>query len=202
MGSNKLNENGLTHNEQIFCDEWLKDRNGTRSYKVAYTHIKKDKVAGSLAVRLLAKERVDKYLQKKLKEISNSAVITAERILKEEARIAYSDARKLFSGKWTSIPPGDLDDDTARAIAGVEVKENKTYGADGEVSSTEVTFKYKFWDKGQALNRLEKIKGMFAKDNEQKVPFKPDLSKMSDEQLEFMEEIGALRMEDDGSSSK
>jgi hypothetical protein len=41
----------VTPKQQIFADEYLKDTNGTRAYKVAYPQVKKDQVAAAAAGR-------------------------------------------------------------------------------------------------------------------------------------------------------
>lgn len=161
--SEKKLRDELTPNRRIFCDEWIIDRNGQRAYRVAYPNIKSDEVAASAASRLLTVPKVEAYLSRKLRRLKAKAEMTREQILLEERRIASSDFRQLFSGGFTAIEPGDLPDDIARAVAGVDVRERIIY-ADGEEAGIERTFKYKLWDKGAALNRLEKIHGMHQAD--------------------------------------
>jgi hypothetical protein len=54
-----------------------------------------------------------------------------------------------------------LPEDVQRAISGLEIIQE----ANGQVK-----YKYKFWDKGRSLERLEKYLGMFEKDNLQSAP--------------------------------
>ena len=58
-----------------------------------------------------------------------STEITADRVLKEIARPAFLDIRKAFNADGSLKPIHDLDDDTAAAIAGLEVSEIR--GEDG-----------------------------------------------------------------------
>ena len=37
----------MTDKQQLFCDEYLKDFNATRAYKVAYPNCKKDETANA-----------------------------------------------------------------------------------------------------------------------------------------------------------
>ena len=150
----------LTPNQRMFADEYLIDRNGTQSYLKAYPNVKKEAAARTNASKLLTNANVAAYVEAHLEEISKKAAMTVEQILIEESRIASSDIRKLFDGEFVLISPGELDEDTARAIAGVEIREQDIFNDDGEVIQTITTYKYKFWDKGQALNRLEKIHGL------------------------------------------
>ena len=49
--------------------------------------------------------------------------ITADRVLRELARIGFLDLRKLYREDGCLVPPHEGDDDTAAAVAGVEVLE-------------------------------------------------------------------------------
>lgn len=51
----------VTPKQQAFADEYLKDTNGTRAYKVAYPHVKKDQVATANAGRLLRNAEVKRF---------------------------------------------------------------------------------------------------------------------------------------------
>ncbi len=156
----------LTPNRKIFVDEWLKHRNGTKAYKIAYPFVKNTKTAEAGASRLLSNDKVKVYINKRLAKMSDKAEITQERILREESRLAFSDIAEIFKGE-TLVAPDKLPEDVRRAIAGVKVKV-KSYGGTGDSKRTETTYEYKFWDKGRALERVEKHLGMFEKDNLQK----------------------------------
>ncbi len=148
----------MTKNQRIFCDEYLIDRNGSRAYKVAYKGIKSDRTAESAASRLLRNVKVRTYIDARLKILSDKAGITAERILEEEARIALSDIRQLFNGN-IPIAPSNLPEDVARALSGIRIKKRTITGSDG-VDKVETIYECRFWDKGAALGRLEKLCGM------------------------------------------
>jgi len=144
----------LTPNQRVFCDEYLKDRNGTRAYLAAYKNVKSENTAAVEASKNLRKPKLKKYLDAISAQLAEKNEITVSRILKEEARLAFSDLGDIFNGR-TTIPPDQLPEDVRRAIAGVEVT-TRTFD-DG---SSETTYKYKFWDKGKALQRLERHLGM------------------------------------------
>lgn len=148
----------LTNNELIFSDNWLIHRVGSTAYKFAYKNCKSEGTAKVNASKLLKKPRVKAYIDARLAQLSDEAGITVKRVLEEESRLAFSDLREIFDGE-TAIKPSDLPEDVARAIAGVEIIEKTWTGQDGE-SEVTTTYKYKFWDKGAALNRLEKHLGM------------------------------------------
>lgn len=105
-------------------------------------------------------------LEERRTAIYDNLEITTERILKERARLAFFDPRKLFDKDGKPIPIHELDDDTAAALAGLDVMEE--YAGSGEERVfIGYTKKYKLADKNASLTSLEKQKGMYEKDNEQ-----------------------------------
>jgi len=164
----RTNKNDLTPEQQKFADEWLIDNNGTRAYKVAYDTEMTDHVAGSAASRLLDDVKVRSYIEQEQAKIAAKYKITRERVLEEEAYIAFSDPRTFFNDDGTIKSPDKMPAHIIRAMSAFE-HETKTYGKDDD--TTEVTKrKFKLWDKGRALERIEKHLGMFEKDNQQKRP--------------------------------
>lgn len=155
----------ITPNQKLFCLEWLKDRNGTRAYLAAYKGCKTEAAARVNASKLLTKANIKSFLAKRLKKHEKQLDITVDRLKREEGRIAFSDVTALFDGK-TTIAPADLPKDVRRAISGIKVHETET--GEGENKTVKRTYEYKFWNKGQALERLERHLGMFERDNAQK----------------------------------
>ncbi len=82
--------------------------------------------------------------------------VTVERVVKELARLAFFDVRKLVDDSGAPLPLGQLDDETARAIVGLDIARvgNADIGV-GEV------LKFKLADKGANLERLGKFLKMF-----------------------------------------
>jgi phage terminase small subunit len=91
--------------------------------------------------------------------------LTTDRILTELRRIALYDPRKLFNADGSLKAVHELDEDTAAAIASVEVDE---IGVEGTVIGQ--TKKVKAWDKNAALEKAMKHLGLFEKDNSQSGP--------------------------------
>ena len=81
--------------------------------------------------------------------------ITPDRVLAEEARIAFADPRAVYGPDGEPLPLHCLDEDTARALAAMEVVESTTRSGE-----TTVRRKYKFWDKRAALDRLARHLGL------------------------------------------
>ncbi len=150
----------MTDKQIIFCNEYLKDFNATRAYKVAYPNCKKDETAKSAGSRLLTNVNVIAYIQDGKEKLKNKMEISQERVLQEIARIAFGDIRKLYneSGGLKNIQ--DLDDDTAAIITSIEsTEEFDGYGQDREQIG--YTKKVKTVDKTKALDMLGKYFGMF-----------------------------------------
>lgn len=143
----------LTDKQKRFVTEYLVDLNATAAARRAgYS----EKTACEQAARLLANVKVQAAVQKAMEKREKRTEITQDRVLQEYARIAFFDPRKLFESSGVPLPITDLDDDTAAALAGLEVQQNVTEG--GELS---IIKKYKISDKLRALEAVGKHLGMF-----------------------------------------
>ena len=105
-------------------------------------------------------------------------MVELRRLLFENARIGFSDIRRLFDAEGRLKPAHDWDDDVAAAVASIETRELFGEGPDGK-RQIGLVHKIKLWDKSAALERLMRHLGMFEKDNAQHRP----LSALSDDEL-------------------
>ncbi len=115
---------------------------------------------------LLSLPRVKKYLAEGRAALAALLDISPEQVLAEERCIAFSDIRQAFSSRTVggrtivaAIPPDRLPRDIARAIASVDVIQDR----DGNT-----IWRYKFWSKPDALERISRHLGLYEKDNEQR----------------------------------
>lgn len=139
-----------------FCREYLKDANATRAYiRAGYSK----KGASQGAERLLRKVDVSARIAELQGKLADKLEITAERVLRETARLAFSDPRKYFNADGTLKRLVDLDDDAAAALASFESVEKAIPGGEGQ---TEEVRKFKIWDKPSALGMLGKHLNLFA----------------------------------------
>lgn len=159
MGVNKLNPR-----QEQFKNNLLKGMGEQDAYEAVDGYTAKGKVAAAAASRLLKNVKFAAEYNKAKEKAANRAVLSKERVLREDCRIAYSDVGELFNGPIL-IAPADLPEDVRRAIASVKVTE-RSFGDDETIK----TYEYKFWDKGRSIDRLERHLGLFEKDNEQKKP--------------------------------
>uniref|UniRef100_UPI003FEE3DAB terminase small subunit n=1 Tax=Lachnospira eligens TaxID=39485 RepID=UPI003FEE3DAB len=79
----------LTPKQKKFSDEYLIDLNATQAaIRAGYS----EKTAYSIGIENLRKPEIKKYIEKRQKELSRSTDITQERVIKELALIAFSNA--------------------------------------------------------------------------------------------------------------
>ncbi len=71
----------MTEKQKLFCDEYLKDLNGTRAYRTVYKTIKNDNVAGVRANKLLKQKDIDEYINKRLEEIHNENTANIQEVM-------------------------------------------------------------------------------------------------------------------------
>ncbi len=139
--------------QQRFVEEYLVDLNATQAaIRAGYSA----KTAGQIGDENLKKPEIKEAIQARRKELSEKVEITQERVLKEYARLAFLDPRKLFDNTGAPLPIRDLDDDTAAAIIGLDVVQV----GNAEVGVGDV-LKYKMADKKGALDSVARHLGMF-----------------------------------------
>lgn len=150
----------MTDAQKRFCDEYLIDLNATRAYKVAYSRCKKDETANVNGSKLLRNTKVQEYISKKQKEIEKRTEVTQDMVIKELAKIAFLDIRKLYTENGQLKNVADIDSETVGAISSLEtLEEYDGYGDNREKIGD--TQKVKLLDKTKALELLGKHLGIF-----------------------------------------
>jgi phage terminase small subunit len=120
----------------------------------------------------LVKDReIQEAIEVKRAELLKISGLSVERTLREVARIAYSDPRKLYDKDGNLIPIHQLDDDTAATVASIKVVEmagGAQIGGEAGVQHIAMhTKEIKHWDKNSALDKAMKHHGLYEKDNKQ-----------------------------------
>ena len=141
---------------ELFCLEYLKDKNATQAAIRAGYSAKTAKQSGHQLLTFTdVKARVAELLQEAFKSVQ----MDAQEVLARMARIARSDLRGAYKPDGTLKLPTEMDDDAAAAIAGIEVAEVKG----GDKDATVVVKKVRLRDPMPALRTLaehhELIKG-------------------------------------------
>ena len=142
-------ERNLTDRQRRFVEEYLVDANGAQAaIRAGFSKNQSASAAG----RLLRHPRVKEALRKAMSERSERLGITADRVLREYARIAFADIRSFTEqGKASLKDVADLSE--AEAAAVVELNGSP----DGK------GLRVKLHDKKKALDALARHLGLFTK---------------------------------------
>jgi len=162
-----MNEHNLTPNQRAFCAARFRhpELTAAQCYLRAYPKCKSENAAAVEASRTLKKPKIQNYIEELNNQAANIGLYPG-RILREEACLAFYDLREVVNPKTGEILPlTDLPEHMARAIVGVKIIKTQSL-KDPDLVRTE--YHFKFADKGKALERLERILGMFEKDYQQK----------------------------------
>jgi phage terminase small subunit len=115
---------------------------------------------------LLRNPKVGAEIERRITKRAGRLEINVDRVLKELARLAFLDPRKFFNDDGSPKQINDLDEDTARALAGMEVME--LFEGSGEQKHVYgLIRKYKLADKRGALELLGKHLKLFTDKVEQ-----------------------------------
>lgn len=147
----------MNQKQKTFASEYVIDYNATQAaIRAGYS----ERSAYSQAHELLKKPEVKKAIQELEEAASERTAITKDMVLKELARVAFVDPRKLFDEEGRPKDIRFLDPDTAAALSSVDIYEEFDYNGD-EKELSGYTKKYKWADKLRALEMLGKHLGMF-----------------------------------------
>lgn len=152
----------LTPKQQRFVEEYLVDLNASAAARRAGYSARR---ADQQGLENLRKPEIATAIAAGRAALSERTGSTSERIAQELARLALFDVRRLVREDGTPLPLTELDEDTARAIAGIDV----VAVGNAELGVGQV-LKFKLADKGANLERLAKLLGYFERDNRQKNP--------------------------------
>lgn len=150
----------LTDKQQRFVDEYLIDLNATQAaIRAGYS----EKTARAVGCENLTKPDIMNAVHNAKAKRSERTQITQDRVLKEIARLGFSDLRNVMTNGGGLLNPTEWDDDTAAAISSLEVVRQNSgeYDSDGRPIPEHV-HKIKVWDKNAALEKLAKHLGIYA----------------------------------------
>ena len=149
---------GLTPQREAFAAAVAQGMTQAAAYRIAYPKSLKwkDETVWRKASLLAADGEVRARLADLVQKAAGSNEVTVERVVREFARLAFVDVRKLVNEDGTPKKLHELDEDTARAVAGVDIV---TQG-NAELGVGQVT-KYKLADKRASLADLGRFLKMF-----------------------------------------
>ena len=141
----------MTNKQKRFCEEYLIDLNATQAaVRAGYS----TSTAGAIGAENLKKPQIRACIDKALAEQSKRTGVTADRVVRELAKVAFVNSADVVDFNSATVKPDASKDDTA-AIASVRVKTIPTKDGDG------VEREIKLADKLKALELLGKRYGLF-----------------------------------------
>lgn len=151
------NEHGLTPQQERFAQLVGGGSSGVDAYRQAYPKSKdwKDEAVRVNASKLIADTNISLRIKQIQAAGADRAELDAAEIVREIRRLAVSDIAGIMDENGRVKLPHELDPATRAAVASFKIDE---YGR----------IEYKFWDKGAALEKAAKIKGLYEADNKQK----------------------------------
>ena len=141
----------MTNKQNRFCEEYLIDLNATQAaVRAGYS----TSTAGAIGAENLKKPQIRACIDKALAEQSKRTGVTADRVVRELAKVAFVNSADVVDFNSATVKPDASKDNTA-AIASVRVKTIPTKDGDG------VEREIKLADKLKALELLGKRYGLF-----------------------------------------
>ena len=142
----------LTAKQARFVEEYLVDLNAAAAARRAgYAHLRAD----AIGYENLRKPEIRSAIEAAQKARSASTGVTADRVVKELARIAFADARTVMTWGPNGVVLRDsetLSDEAAAIVAEVSETRSESGGS----------IKLKLADKLSALDKLSRHLGMYA----------------------------------------
>ncbi len=146
----------LTVKQARFVEEYLVDLCATNAALRAGYSPRSSKCIGH---ELLGKPAVALAIAAAKRRRSERTELSQDIVLQEAARVALSDPRKFYDADGNLRPIHELDDDTAAALAGIDV-EQIYEGQGGDRAVVGQVRKIKRYDKVRALELLMRHMGM------------------------------------------
>lgn len=184
----------LTPPQELFARLVAEGKSQASAYREAYPKSQKwkDRAVWSQSSILFSHSGVSQRVAELRAAAVKRTEVTQDMVIKELARIAFFDIRKIFNQDGGLKKVHELDDDTAAAIASIELVE---IGEDGQLVLSK---KFKTEGKIKALNLLGVNMGMFVHKVEDVTdPLKKAMGNMTPEKamamLEALDKVQSIR---------
>ena len=165
-------EINLTDKQRRFCEEYLKDFNGTAAILRTGYQCNRD-AARVQASRLLTNANIQAYLQYLRKKIADASEVTLERTIQEIGRVAYSDINNALSFGPDGVKfkdSSELSPEVTAAISSVSSSEiTKTFKGETTVTKTNTLRSH---SKVKALTLLSNFYGLCSDFNQARATLK------------------------------
>lgn len=158
----KDKETGLSDKQKMFCNEYMIDLNATQAaIRAGYS----ERSAQAISIETLSIPLVQAYIQKLKTKRAERLEITQDMVLRELAKIGFSNIQDYIQEGNQIDDISKLDKDKAAPVESIKVKVTSGGGEGAEWTSKEVQFK--LHDKLSALEKIAKHIGFFKEDNDQ-----------------------------------
>lgn len=185
----------LTPKQQEFVRQYLVDLNATQAaIRAGYSA----RTAEWIGPQLLGKTHVAKAIQTAIEQRSTKTEITAERVLRELASIAFLDPADLLEDDGSVKLINNMPEAARRALAGLDVNEIFDGAQGDQKQAIGLAKKVRLVDKIGAIGLIMKHLGMLQTKVEGSLQMNhsgnigdgaDDLSKLTDEELQALAEI-------------
>ncbi len=156
----------LTPKIKRFCEEYIKDLNGTQAaIRAGYS----PKTANEQAARLLAKVSVQNYISELKHSLSNKNEGLAQQVIDELKKLGFANIQDYIEPENEIKDLTKIDRDKAAAVESIK-KTVTEFNGGGESSGKKTSIQFKLYDKISALEKLGRHLGIFELDNQQKAP--------------------------------
>lgn len=150
----------LTDKEERFCEEYIIDLNATQAaIRAGYS----ERSASEIGYENLRKPQIVTRIQELKEARSKRTQITADKVLREFAKIAFSNIQDYINDDHTVKNLRDIGRSKSAAISSIK-KTRQKVGKDIINESIE----FKLYDKKGSLELIGKHIGFFKEDNDQK----------------------------------
>lgn len=145
----------LNDRQERFCQEYMLDFNGTQAaIRAGYSVDSAQEIASQNLSKLIIQTRLSELK----KEAAEQFGVTKQQLINELKRIAFFDIRKIYEDDNSLKNVKDFDDDSAGAVAGIDVDEIFE-GTGRERTMIGYTKKVKLHSKIAAIERVSKMLG-------------------------------------------
>jgi len=173
----------LTPKEEKFCFEYCIDLNATQeAIRAGYSQ----KTARTIGSRLLTKVDISLRITKMKTNLAETAGITALRILREHAKIAFSSIGSIHDTWYDKKDFENLPEDIKGCISEIETKTRIEYMASAskkKIPTKVEMIRVKLYDKQKALDAITAMLGFNAAIRNELIG-KLDFGQFSDDQLD------------------
>ena len=172
--SGARNHWGLTKKQEAFAQAVLVEDTLSDAYRAAYdcsgmTAKSVNEKASELAKHVKVTPRIAELRDRAEKATD----VTLERIMREQARIAFADPLEIYNDDGSLKPLSEMSADARAAIASIETETRMTGRDDGAGEC--VIRKFKLHSKAAAQESLIRMLGGYEKDNRQKGDIMPKI---------------------------